>query len=126
MRAGAGNIRGFTLIEVLVAFLILAFSLGALFTVFSGSLRSVRQGQDYAHATAVARSLLASRDAQGVAGVGEDSGESENGYRWRVAVSPIDTLDGGDFEPFLVTVTVTWGVLHRQSMDLSTVRLARR
>lgn len=126
MRAGSNKNRGFTLIEVLVAFLILAFSLSALFSVFSGSLRSVRQGEAHAHATSVARSLLAALDADGFTGAEEKSGESDSGYRWRMEVSSIDQVEDGDFEPFLVTVSVTWGVLDRQSVNLSTVRLVRR
>ena len=70
MSAQSGTSRGFTLIEVLVAFLILAFSLGALFKLFSGSLRSVRQGEDYAHATALAHAQLARIDADGIDGQG--------------------------------------------------------
>ena len=126
----SGKSRGFTLIEVLVAFLILAFSLGALFNLFSGSLRSVRQGEDYAHATALARAQLARIDADGIDGRGIEAGEAEDGYRWQVEVASLPaSAEGsgdGDFEPLAVTVTVSWGALDNRSVALSTVRLARR
>ena len=122
--------RGFTLIEVLVAFLILAFSLGALFSLFSGSLRSVRQGEDYAQAAALARSQLARIDADGFDGQGIETGETEDGYRWRMEFAPLPAsvapFGDGNFEPLAVTVTVSWGALDNRSMALSTVRLARR
>jgi general secretion pathway protein I len=126
----SGNSRGFTLIEVLVAFLILAFSLGALFSLFSGSLRSVSQGEDYAHAAALARAQLARVDADGIDGQGVDAGETEDGYRWRMEFAPlpdpvVPSGDGG-FEPLAVTVTVSWGALDNRSVALSTVRLVRR
>ena len=127
MSAQSGTSRGFTLIEVLVAFLILAFSLGALFKLFSGSLRSVRQGEDYAHATALAHAQLARIDADGIDGQGIEAGEAEDGYRWRMEFKPLPDYSGdGEFEPLAVTLTVTWGALDNRSLSLSTVRLAHR
>lgn len=123
--------RGFTLIEVLIAFLILAFSLGALLTLFSGSLRSVSLGEDYAHAIALARSELARIDADGIVGSGIQAGETEDGYRWSMEAAPMP--DQGSprtgetkFEPMAVNVTVSWGALDSRSVTLSTIRLARR
>jgi general secretion pathway protein I len=127
MRARSGTGRGFTLIEVLVAFLILAFSLGALFSLFSGSLRSVRLGEDYAHATALSRAQLARIDADGIAAHEVETGEMEDGFRWRIEAVPIpERSSGGEFEPLSVTVSVSWGVLDNRSVALSTVRLVRR
>lgn len=118
---------GFTLIEVLVAFLILAFSLGALFSLFSGSLRSVRQGEDYAHATALARAQLVRIDADGISGQGIETGETEDGYRWRIEFTPLPEPSGdGAFEPLAVTVDVSWGAQDNRLLSLSTVRLVRR
>lgn len=130
MSAQSGTSRGFTLIEVLVAFLILAFSLGALFSLFSGSLRSVRLGEDYAHATALARAQLARLDADGIDGQGIEAGEADGGYRWFMEFAPLPESaarsGAGEFEPLTVTVTVSWGPLDNRSLSLSTVRLARR
>lgn len=127
MSAQSGTSRGFTLIEVLVAFLILAFSLGALFSLFSGSLRSVRQGEDYAHATALARAQLARIDADGIAGHGAETGETEDGYRWQIEFASLpEWSSGGEFEPLAMIVSVSWGALDNRSLSLWTVRLARR
>ena len=118
--------RGFTLIEVLVAFVILAFSLGALFSVFSGSLRSVRHSGEYALATAIAQAHLAQIEAAGLIGAGVEEGEDEAGYRWRVEVAealdlPVDTGKTG-FVPVEVSVTVSWGAANARSVTLTTLR----
>lgn len=130
MRTGRISSRGFTLIEVLVAFLILSFSLAALMTLFSGSLRSVRLGVDYAHATALGRAQLALVDADGLDGVGIETGETEDGYRWSVEASPMPDLDeatgNSGFRALAVRVTISWGALDNRSVTLSTVRLVRR
>lgn len=123
-------IRGFTLIEVLVAFVILAFSLGALTSLFSGSLQAVRFGEDYAHATALAQVQLARIDADGLAGAGLETGETEDGYRWNVEAAQMPDMEeatsGSAFIPLAVTVTVSWGALDNRSVTLTTVRLAPR
>jgi general secretion pathway protein I len=130
VRTRTGKDRGFTLIEVLVAFLILSFSLAALFNLFSGSLDSVRRGEDYAQAVAVARAELARIDADGLDAAKADAGEAGDGYRWEVQYVKLPPLAEqsaeGDFEPMQVTVTVSWGRLDNKSLSLSTVRLVRR
>jgi general secretion pathway protein I len=130
MRLLARKDRGFTLIEVLVAFLILAFSLAALFRLFSGSLVSVRQGEDYAQAVAVARAEMARIDADGIDAGKADSGETEDGYRWETQYTRIPGIEEkkteSGFEPMQVTVTVNWGELGNKSLSMSTVRLVRR
>jgi len=130
MRARKGTSRGFTLIEVLVAFVILAFSLGALFSLFSGSLRSVRLGEDYAQATALAQAQLARIDADGLTGIGVETGETEDRYRWSLEAAPMQDWESaagnGEFQPLSVTVAVSWGALERRSVVLSTIRTVRR
>jgi general secretion pathway protein I len=130
MRAGRTSSEGFTLIEVLVAFVILAFSLAALTTLFSGSLRSVKLGEDYAHATALGRARLALIDSDGLDGIGVEAGETEDGYRWSVETAQMPDLeaafDESGFRPLAVRVTVSWGALDNRSVTLSTIRLERR
>jgi len=54
-----GRQSGYTLIEVLVAFMILALALTVLLRIFSGGLRNVSVSSDYAIATLIAESRLA-------------------------------------------------------------------
>jgi general secretion pathway protein I len=51
--------RGFSLLEVLVAFVILALVATALFRLFSGALVNASAADDYTHAVLVAESVLA-------------------------------------------------------------------
>lgn len=118
--------RGFTLIEVLVAFIILAFSLGTVFTVFSDSLRSVRLGEEYARATAIAQARLDLVEASGLTGRGVEEGDEESGYRWRVEIAeatglPVVTGES-DLVPVEISVTVSWGVANARSVTLTTIR----
>lgn len=122
--------RGFTLVEVLIAFVILAFSMGALMNLFSGSMRSVTQGEEYAQATDIARAQLARLDADGVAEVVDETGETDDGYLWRVEVAPMVLTEpqpeDSPYGPVTVTVTVSWGGIQTRSVALTTVRLVRR
>lgn len=121
------NRRGFTLIETLVALLILSLSLGAIFSIFSGSLQAVRTGAERAHALALAQSRLAMIDAGEVSGIGVASGEDESGYRWQTDIRempnpPVESGDSGPI-PFEIVVTVSWGAAHPRSVELTTLRV---
>jgi general secretion pathway protein I len=52
-------LRGFSLLEVLVAFVILALVATALFKLFSGALNNASAADDYSRAVLVAESVLA-------------------------------------------------------------------
>lgn len=130
MRARRKLSRGFTLLEVLVAFAILTFSLAAVFGVFSNSVDAARNGQEYAHATALARAQLSEFAAVDAAEVAPSSGEDEAGYRWRVRIeemadAPVTPSSTG-LVPAIVTVSVEWGRGFGRSIELSTIRAVQR
>jgi len=79
---------GFTLVEVLIAFAILAVTLTALLQAFSQGLRSMEVAEDYATATMLARSKMAEIGPLIAVEEGELTGEFENGWHWRVAIVP--------------------------------------
>lgn len=122
--------RGFTLLEVLVAFAILTFSLAGVFGVFSSSLNAARNGQEYAQATALAQERLAEIAAAGVAEIASATGDDASGYRWRVDVEemldvPI-TPSASGLVPVMVVVSVEWGRGGGRSVQLSTIRAVLR
>lgn len=81
--------HGFTLLEVLVAFVIAAMALGALTQGAAGGLQSARVSGHYQEALSRARSRLA---ALGMAAVpGEQQGDDGGGFSWRVRVVPLAT-----------------------------------
>jgi general secretion pathway protein I len=104
--------RGFSLLEVLVAFTILAMLLGALFQVFSAGLRAARSGEQYTRATVIAQSRLAALGVEQPLREGVSSGTDDDPYHWRVTVSPYldDQMLVVDhaLQPLTVHVEVFW------------------
>jgi general secretion pathway protein I len=104
--------HGFSLLEVLVAFTILAMLLGVLFQVFSGGLRAARAGDSYTRATVIAQSRLAAVGVEFPLEEGTSSGTADGTFHWRVIVRPY--VDGelpagrGVPRPLRVDVEVFW------------------
>ncbi len=88
-RFKAATQRGFSLLELLVAFSIMALSLGLLYRVAGGSARNVSDVVQIQQAGWLAESILASRSSVLESGWNED-GESA-GFIWQVRSSPFDS-----------------------------------
>lgn len=118
--------RGFTLIEVLVAFAILAVALTALFQVFSGGLGAIGTAERHSMATMLARSILDDVGAEIPLAVGEQRGELDDGFSWLVRIerSAVTNLvaEGGElYIPYDVTVEISWG--RGRALSLTTLRI---
>ena len=85
----AHRARGYTLIEVIVAFAVLALALGVLLGILSNSTKQIRWADDAGRAALHAQSLL---DQVGVGQAlqpGHREGGFEDGrYRWALDVAP--------------------------------------
>jgi general secretion pathway protein I len=80
---------GFTLLEVMVAFVILAASLGLLLGMLSRGLHQVTAARSETEATLHAHSLLDQLGTLEPLAVGARDGEFDDGrYRWRLQVAP--------------------------------------
>src|SRR5215469_1868874 len=85
--------RGFTLIELVAAFVIFAIGFGVLLQILSTCLHTTAQAADYTRAALWAQSLL---DVQGVGEPVQDgdySGAFDDKYRWRLQVARIPPQD---------------------------------
>lgn len=129
-RAAAG---GFTLIEIIIAFGVLALGLTLLLGTLSGASRQLRQAGDAGQAALHAQSLLDER-ADGLLQPGRENGTFEDGrYRWQLAVAPWHdpqprTTDAPE-DPFAarllhVQLDVQWGDGGpQQRLHLTSLRL---
>jgi general secretion pathway protein I len=85
----AGTASGFTLLEVMIAFLIAGLALGVLFQSGLSSLQSIQTAARYEEALARARSRLAIAVHGAPLVAGDLEGEDGGGYGWRVRVTPV-------------------------------------
>ncbi|MGH8474356.1 MAG: type IV pilus modification PilV family protein [Methylococcales bacterium] len=117
--------RGFSLLEILVAFSIMAVILGVLLQIFGKGLNMADTGQRYSRAVLIAESLLATVGQTRKIEVGEESGEIGDFYDWSIQIQPYEDPDldaeGSLTQYFLygVSVSVRW---ENRSVVLRTLR----
>jgi len=117
---------GFTLLEVLIAFAILALALAALMQTFGSGMRGVAASERHLMAALVARSLLERVGHDIPLEPGEVSGE-DGAFAWTVSMRRARRADrrGNDqlvIVPYDVTVTVAWS--GSRGVTLESYRLA--
>lgn len=106
---------GFTLLEVLIAFVIAALALGVMFRVAAEALNATRTAARYDEALVRARSHLTMATHGGALMPGDWQGGDGGGYRWHLHVAPASLTSvppaGAPAPPialYAVTVWVTW------------------
>jgi len=80
---------GFSLIEMLVAMVILGLTLGVLYQASAGAARNVRLDERYTYAVQIAQSLLADHARLPPGGL-QLSGRVGDDYHWEITGSPLD------------------------------------
>lgn len=121
--------RGFTLFEVIIAFVIMALILGATFSTFSTGLRQAALTDHYAGAVVRAESQMAFLDRSEPMAVGIRTGRFDQLYTWRTVIAPAAQADGeapeeGPYRLYNVVLTVFWGTRgDRREMTLRSQRL---
>ena len=79
--------RGFSLLEVLVAFAILSISLGVLLQIFATGMRNASLSEEYSQAALYAESILAAYGREAPLAEGVRSGAINDRFSWRGTVS---------------------------------------
>jgi general secretion pathway protein I len=124
--------RGYTLIEVIVAFALLALALTLLLGALSGAVRQVQRADQLSRATLYAQSLLAAQGVEQPLQPGHAQGAFEQGrYRWTLDVAPyVDARRPADASvvpgaPTLLQLNlqVRWGDAPVQALQWKTLRL---
>lgn len=82
---------GFTLLEVLVAFVIAAMALGLLFEAAADGVTAVRAAGRTEEAVSRAKSHLAALGRDVMLADGTFEGDDGDGYRWRIRIAPVAT-----------------------------------
>jgi len=86
--------KGFTLIETLVAVMILAISLVVVMQLFSGGLKSNKISNDYLYGIFHAREKMEELLLSGELLPGSFSGEFDDGYQWHAVIDFASELNG--------------------------------
>jgi general secretion pathway protein I len=115
IRLSKSKQAGFSLLEILVAFSILAIALGILLNIFSSGVETASVAEEYNSAVQIAETLMARTGVESPLQPGQTAGIENDKYSWRVTTAPYDlTLEGFDTKSlpaalFMVTVSVSWG-----------------
>ena len=126
--------KGFSLLEILIAFSILALSLGILLKIFSAGVNTAVVAEDYTAAVQIAESLMAKTGVETPLQAGQDSGLENEKYHWLVEVSPF-VFNPGNIDTttlsavfFKVNVIVNWGDdnANNRQVKLTTLKLINK
>ena len=124
---------GFTLLEVLVAFIIAAIALAALFSGGLGGLRAATVSGRYTEAVSRAQSHLAVASTGDALAPSDRQGDEGSGYHWHVRIAPIATttpIPGAvgstpRLALYVVRASISWTEQDQtRSVELDTMRAA--
>jgi general secretion pathway protein I len=126
--------QGFSLLEILIAFSILALSLGILLKIFSAGVNTAVVAEDYTTAVQIAQSLMAKTGVETPLQPAQSSGLENEKYHWLVEVSPFE-FNPENIDPTAITavlykvkVSVSWGDdnANDRQVKLTTLKLINK
>jgi general secretion pathway protein I len=128
-----GRSQGFSLLEVLVAFAILAICLGVLLQIFQRAMSTTAISSDYSRIVALAEAKLAMVGGPIPLEEGVHTGEPEDGMDWIVSIQAYEPEGwlGEDpavaLQPYLVTAVASQPTIGgARQVALRSVRLGER
>lgn len=95
---------GFTLIEVIIAMMLLSIGLVMIMQLFSRGLKAARTSCDYTIAIILAKGKMEELSYTPVS----DSGEFEKGFRWESEVLPYKEFEETGYNLMKLKIKVSW------------------
>ena len=135
--------KGFSLLEILVAFSIMAVALTIVLRIFGSGVNAAVVSEEYSIAVQIAESLMARVGVETPLEAGEMNGVEADLYEWQVRISPViapqaplqkfksqqeDTENTPSIQLFNVRVQVVWGdeEIKQRSLVLNSLKLAQQ
>ena len=121
--------RGFTLLEVLVALVLLSISLVAIFELFSTNLRGIAKSDDYSHAVIMAESRMRQILDDDTLAVQTWTESTEDGYRIDAVVSSTasDRTENLQIKLLEIKLTVSWIKDSKErTLNLKTLKMVNK
>jgi len=130
---GRGTSRGFTLLEVMLAFVVFALSFATVLEIMAGSMRSVRRASDETEVALFAQSIMDLVGTEIPIEEGQFDGTGMDHYQWRLDIylyevndENINTLELAEMsgiELYRVDLDINWETGRRQrDLHFSTIR----
>lgn len=133
--------KGFSLLEILVAFAIMAVALTIVLRIFGSGVNAAVVSEDYTIAVQIAESLMARTGIETPLQAGETTGLEADKYDWLIRINPVagppvsmprfksqqQEASQTNLQLMLVTVRVSWGDdgTKQRSFELTSLRLFR-
>ena len=121
--------RGFTLLEVLVALVLLSISLVAIFELFSANLRGIAKSDDYSHAVIMAESKMRQILDDDPLTEKTWTESTEDGYRIDAVVSSTanDRTENLQIKLLEINLTVSWIKDSKErTLNLKTLKMVNK
>lgn len=124
MITAAPKQAGFTLLEILVAFVMLALVGGALLQLFQGGLKNLTASENHSRVALLTESTLSQLRADPDLSPGERDGELEPGYRYQLQLTSFEEDGEVQADLLLADLTILWGEgSHARQYRVSTLLL---
>jgi len=104
---GASRQHGFTLLELLLAFVVFALSFATVLEILSGSMRNTVRAREYTEAALTAQSVMDQVGLEIPLQAGTAASGETGGYRWEIEL--YDYVDTGE-NPYSVELAELTGI----------------